>query len=218
LPLPKGLEEKNKDKLIKEDRIKKEKNTSEIYKKDGSYYERVLEGSNVIKDVCIDNELPFNIPDSWVWVRLGNVAEILRGGSPRPINKYLTTSNDGINWIKISDAEKNGKYINSTRERIIKEGINRSRFVKSGDFLLTNSMSFGRPYILNIDGCIHDGWLVITKYKIAYNREFLFYLLSSNFAYYQFCKNVSGSVVQNLSIDKVANSIFPLPPLDEQKR
>ena len=207
-----------KDNLIKEGKIKKEKTISEIYKKDGSYYERIAEGKNILKEVCIDKELPFDIPDTWTWVRLGNVSEILRGGSPRPISEYLTTSDDGINWIKISDAEKNGKYINSTKEKIIKEGIHRSRFVKSGDFLLTNSMSFGRPYILNIDGCIHDGWLVLSKYKMAYDIEFLFYLLSSNFAYYQFCSNVSGAVVKNLSTDKVANSIFPLPPIEEQKR
>lgn len=207
-----------KEKLIKEGKIKKENTISEIYKKDGSYYERITDGKNILKEVCIDEELPFDIPDTWTWVRLGNVSEILRGGSPRPISEYLTTSDDGINWIKISDAEKNGKYINSTKEKIIKEGIHRSRFVKSGDFLLTNSMSFGRPYILNIDGCIHDGWLVLSKYKMAYDIEFLFYLLSSNFAYYQFCSSVSGAVVKNLSTDKVANSIFPLPPIEEQKR
>ena len=209
---------KEKEKLIKEGKIKKEKLTSEIYKKDGSYYERVFEGKTIVKDVCIDEELPFEIPSSWTWVRLRNVAEVLRGASPRPINQYITYDNNGINWIKISDTEKNGKYIYSTKEKITKEGAVKSRFVKSGDFLLTNSMSFGRPYILKIDGCIHDGWLVLSKYEIAYDIDFLFYLLSSNFVYFQFCINVSGAVVKNLSTDKVLNLILPIPPIEEQKR
>lgn len=112
---------------------------------------------------CIDDELPFEIPDSWVWVRLGTVLEIARGGSPRPIQQYLTTEPDGINWIKIGDTDKGGKYIYKTKEKIRPEGVTKSRMVHSGDFLLTNSMSFGRPYILKTDGCIHDGWLVLSN-------------------------------------------------------
>ena len=96
--------------------------------------------------------------------------------------------------------------------------MTKSRFVHAGDFLLTNSMSFGRPYILNVDGCIHDGWLVLSKYQIAFDKDFLFYMLSSKFAYYQFCGVVSGAVVKNLNSDKVAKAIFPLPPLAEQRR
>ncbi len=163
-------------------------------------------------------ELPFDIPDSWVWVRLGDVCEIARGGSPRPIKSFLTDDKNGINWIKIGDAEKGGKYINQTKERIIPEGVARSRMVHAGDFLLTNSMSFGRPYILNVDGCIHDGWLVISNYKQCYDKDFLFYLLSSEFAYLQFSQIVSGSVVKNLNSDKVATALIPLPPVAEQKR
>ena len=145
-------------------------------------------------------------------------AEVARGGSPRPIKEYLTESTKGVNWIKIGDTEKGGKYINGTRERIIQEGVSKSRIIHKGDFLLTNSMSFGRPYISNIDGCIHDGWLVISPAKDSYTQDFLFYLLSSRFAYNQFCGKVSGAVVQNLNSDKVAEAIIPIPPLAEQKR
>ncbi len=79
-------------------------------------------------------------------------------------------------------------------------------------------MSFGRPYILNVDGCIHDGWLVLSGYFQGFDKDFLFYLLSSRFAYYQFCDVVSGAVVKNLNSDKVAAALFPLPPLPEQRR
>ena len=164
------------------------------------------------------DEKPFDIPESWEWVRLGEVCIIARGGSPRPIKDYITTGEDGVNWIKIGDTEKNGKYICSTAEKIKPSGISKSRMVHVGDFLLTNSMSFGRPYILKVDGCIHDGWLVISQGKEVFNQEYLYWVLSSGYAYAQFCSKVSGAVVKNLNSDKVANSIFPLPPLAEQKR
>ena len=153
-----------------------------------------------------------------MWVTLSEVCEVARGGSPRPIKDYLTTNEDGVNWIKIGDTDKDGKYINSTKEKIIPEGVHRSRLVHKGDFLLTNSMSFGRPYILNIDGCIHDGWLVISPFANTYVTEFLYFLLSSSFAYDQFADAASGGVVSNLNSDKVANSYFPLPPEREQRR
>ena len=158
------------------------------------------------------------MPESWCWVSLSYVCNVARGGSPRPIKEYLTDDKNGINWIKIGDADKDGKYINSTKEKISPSGISKSRMVHKGDFLLTNSMSFGRPYILNIDGCIHDGWLVISPIPKTYDPEFLYYLLSSGFAYSQFTEAASGGVVSNLNSDKVGNSLFPLPPQSEQKR
>ena len=165
-----------------------------------------------------DDEKIYEIPENWTWVKLGTVCTIARGGSPRPIKEYITTADDGVNWIKIGDTEKNGKYISSTAEKIKPSGVPKSRMVHAGDFLLTNSMSFGRPYILKIDGCIHDGWLVISQINKIFDQDYLYWMLSSNYAYIQFCGKVSGAVVKNLNSDKVANSVFPLPPLAEQKR
>lgn len=160
----------------------------------------------------------FEIPSTWVLCKLGAVNEIARGGSPRPIKDYLTNDANSINWIKIGDTTKDGKYINSVKEKIRPEGVKKSRLVHKGDFLLTNSMSYGRPYILNVDGCIHDGWLVISPIGKAYTSDFLYYLLSSSFAYDQFTNVASGGVVTNLNSDKVADTIFPLPPYTEQER
>ena len=203
-----------KQKLVKEGKIKKDKQEGFIYKgDDNNYYEKI--GKEVRN---ITDEIPFEIPDSWAWIRLGDVMEIARGGSPRPIQNFLTDDPNGINWIKIGDTSKTGKYINSTKEKIIPEGMKKSRFVHKGDFLLTNSMSFGRPYILNIEGCIHDGWLVISNIYQLYSMDYLYYLLSSPFAHSQFSGKVSGAVVKNLNSNKVADSLFPLPPLSEQKR
>ena len=164
-----------------------------------------------------DVDKPFSIPASWKWTNLGNVSYIVRGGSPRPIKQYITTREDGINWIKIGDVEKGGKYIYSTHEKIIPEGEAKSRRVYPGDFLLTNSMSFGRPYISKIEGCIHDGWLLIHGLN-GFDPDYLYYLLSSTYLYGQFTVKASGSTVDNLNIDKVKAAIIPLPPLAEQKR
>ena len=84
--------------------------------------------------------------------------------------------------------------------------------------MLSNSMSFGRPYILNIDGCIHDGWLVLNQRVNVFEQDYLYYVLSSKMVYYQFCNKVSGAVVNNLNSDKVRETIVPIPPLEEQKR
>lgn len=166
-----------------------------------------------------EDERTFELPAQWEFVRLNYVATIARGGSPRPIKEYLTDSPNGYNWIKIGDTEKGGKYINHTKERIKPEGLKKSRLIHKGDFLLTNSMSFGRPYISNIEGCIHDGWLVISPaFGEVFDKDYLYYVLSSPYVKDQFLGKVSGAVVQNLNSDKVATSVIPLPPLAEQKR
>lgn len=96
---------------------------------------------------------------------IGDVASICRGSSPRPISKYVTDDPEGVNWIKIGDAGEDDVYIIRTSEKITQDGAKKSRAVKPGDFILSNSMSFGRPYILGIDGCVHDGWLIISDYQ-----------------------------------------------------
>ena len=101
-------------------------------------------------------------PDGVEYKSLGEIALIVRGASPRPIKNFITDDEDGVNWIKIGDVLPGSKYITNTKEKITQAGADKSRFVKKGDFILSNSMSFGRPYILEIDGCIHDGWLSIT--------------------------------------------------------
>ena len=165
---------------------------------------------------CIEDEIPFELPEGWSWDRLGNIATIARGGSPRPIKSFLTTDNQGVNWIKIGDTEKDGKYIFSTKEKIKPEGMLKSRYVRSGDFLLTNSMSFGRPYILRTDGCIHDGWLVIGNIKSVFNQDYLYYSLSADFMYKTLATMAGGSTVDNLNSDMVKSLLFPIPPYSEQ--
>ncbi len=155
--------------------------------------------------------------DDWVEVTLGEVLEISRGGSPRPILEYLTDSQDGINWVKIADATRSEKYIYSTLQKIKKEGISRSREVFSGDFILSNSMSFGRPYIMRTDGCIHDGWLLLSKVSNRFDEDFLYNLLNSNYVQRQFESLAAGSGVRNLNIDVVKKVKVKIPTIEVQR-
>ena len=181
---------------------------------DNLHYEKFQDGT--VK--CIEDEIPFELPEGWAWERLGNVSTIARGGSPRPIEDFLTDDKNGINWIKIGDTEKDGKYILHTKEKIKAAGLSKTRYVHSGDFLLTNSMSFGRPYILKTDGCIHDGWLVIGNIKTVFSQDYLYYALSSGFMYTTLSLLAAGSTVKNLKSDTVRSVLFPIPPLNEQER
>lgn len=156
------------------------------------------------------------IPEDWEVKGFGAYASIVRGGSPRPIQNFLTTNSDGINWIKIGDVKPEDKYIVSTEEKIIPEGKSRSREVHKGDFILSNSMSFGRPYILQIDGCIHDGWLAIQNYQDTFDTDFLYYLLGSDEIFQQYIEMAAGSSVQNLNKEKVAKLLVPIFDKKEQ--
>ena len=159
-----------------------------------------------------------NLPSGWQNVRIDSLAEIARGGSPRPIKKFVTDDPNGVNWIKIGDTEKGGRYITTTKEKITRDGIKRSRWVDEGDFLLTNSMSFGRPYILQTSGCIHDGWLVLKPDYAKIDQDYFYFVLSAAVTFDQFDRLAAGSTVRNLNIDLVSQVTIPLPPLEEQKR
>lgn len=154
--------------------------------------------------------------NGWETKTLGEICEIERGGSPRPIQSFITVDPNGINWIKIGDATASGKYIHKTEEKIRPEGARRSRMVYEGDFILSNSMSFGRPYIMKTTGCIHDGWLVLHKPKV--DPDYLYHLLSSDLVFEQFDRLAAGSTVRNLNIGLAKSVKIPYPPLPEQKR
>lgn len=125
----------------------------------GELVPQLVEEGTVDQIGVSPEEVPFEIPESWKWIRLDGMATIVRGGSPRPIKNFITKREDGLNWIKIGDAERGTARISQCAEKIIPEGLKKTRFIQKGSLLLTNSMSFGYPYILDVDGCIHDGWL-----------------------------------------------------------
>ena len=157
------------------------------------------------------------IPEGWEVAKLKNIVSIVRGGSPRPIEAYMSDNDNDVNWIRISDTEKGSKYITHTSRKLIASGISKSRFIKRGSLILTNSMSFGEPYILDIDGCIHDGWVAFSDFK-KIDKEFLYYFLTSPLAKIQFEQQVDGGVVKNLNIDKIGDTVILLPSLIDQNK
>ncbi len=150
------------------------------------------------------------------WVQLGDVLEIARGGSPRPIQAFLTDDPDGINWIMIGDAGVGEKYIANTAKKIRAEGLSKTRMVKAGDLLLSNSMSFGRPYIMKTNGAIHDGWLVLRDAHATCSSDYLYHVLGSPMCYAQFARAAAGATVKNLNTSIVSSVEIPLPPIERQ--
>lgn len=153
------------------------------------------------------------------WKKLGDIMTIVRGASPRPIKNYITSSEDGVNWIKIGDVPPDTKFITSSNEKITKEGAEKSRFLHAGDFVLSNSMSFGRPYILKIDGCIHDGWIAMSDFEHYVSSGYLYEILNSNSVQdYWKMKANNGGAMTNLNSDIVRETVIPIPSLSEQTR
>ena len=157
------------------------------------------------------------IKSRWPLFRLEQLAKISRGASPRPIAAFLTSDSKGINWIKIGDVKEGAKYIESTAEKITPEGALKSKEVKQGDFILSNSMSVGRPYILKIGGCVHDGWLVLANIDSKVNKDYLYYALSNAPSQQQFQASAAGVVVKNLNIERVRGVLIPVPDAATQK-
>lgn len=165
----------------------------------------------------IDELLNELCPEGVEWKKLGEVSSVMRGASPRPIKNFLSDKNDGIPWIKIGDADPKDKYIFSTAEFINKQGAVKSRFLKKGSFILSNSMSFGRPYILAIDGCIHDGWIAISNYESHINSDYMYYVLRTANVKRYWSMSANNGAVSNLNADIVRDTIIPIPPLSIQQ-
>lgn len=159
---------------------------------------------------------PISNPHKWIKKKMKDVLVIERGGSPRPIDDYLTDDENGLNWIKIGDATEGSYFIDSVKEKIKPEGLKKTRQVYPGDLILSNSMSFGKPYILNISGCIHDGWLVLHDKDDAFNKMFLCFTLSHNSIKEAFKNMARGGVVNNLNKDLVGSLDIIIPPKEIQ--
>lgn len=165
-----------------------------------TYIEQLLNGENV------------------EWKKLGEVCLVQRGASPRPIKKYLTDDLDAIPWIKIGDTKPGEKYILSSKEFITKEGADKSRILQKGDFIMSNSMSYGRPYILGIKGAVHDGWAIMTNINKKILPDFLYYYLSTNHVQHYWDIKINGSTMKNLNSDIIKSLPIPLPPLSVQHK
>ena len=164
----------------------------------------------------------FQRAGEWEERELGDLSQIVRGGSPRPIDEYITSDVNGLNWLKIGDVDQEAKYITSTKEKVALSALNNTREVHPGDLIMSNSMSFGRPYILQIKSCIHDGWIAVTKISKQTNRDYIYYLILSPTSQTYFVNNAAGSGVKNLNIDIIKLLPISMPygssSLNEQQK
>lgn len=170
------------------------------------------------KSKVLQNEELHSLNIVWEQHKLGELVIIERGGSPRPIENYITNAEDGLNWVKIGDAPSQGRYITHTTEKIKPTGLSKTRQVESGDLILSNSMSFGKPYIMAISGCIHDGWLLIRNNQNIFDLKFLCHMLGINQMTAQYKAMAAGSTVNNLNKSLVSNSVITIPSKTEQRK
>ncbi|RYZ84687.1 MAG: restriction endonuclease subunit S [Proteobacteria bacterium] len=160
----------------------------------------------------------FDGKPGWEESKLGSVSEIVRGGSPRPIEDFTTSDPTGLSWLKIGDVDPESKYITHTREKVIKEALSKTRVVEPGDLILSNSMSFGRPYISQITTCIHDGWIAIRKIRSNILANFLYYSISSEPSQRYFEDNAAGAAVRNLNADIIKLLPIGITTKEEQQK
>lgn len=153
------------------------------------------------------------VPDSWINGKLGDFADIKRGGSPRPIQKYLSDS--GLRWLKISDVTSlQTPFVIDIKDHIIEEGLKKTVFLKAGSLVLSNSATPGVPKILDVDSCIHDGWLYFPESK--FSREYLY--LYFKYIRQQLVNLSNGSVFNNLKTDILKGYPTILPDEETLRR
>lgn len=155
----------------------------------------------------------------WELKKFSNYIKLYRGSSPRPIKNYLTTNDNGVNWIKIGDTKNVTNFIISeVSEKITPKGAEKSRKVTKGELILANSMSYGATYQLDIEGCIYDGWFVLREYEKHFNKQFLLQLLNSNYLQVQYKRLAAGGIVKNISSEIVYDTMLPKPSIAEQQK
>ncbi|MBK9640482.1 MAG: restriction endonuclease subunit S [Saprospiraceae bacterium] len=154
---------------------------------------------------------------NWEKYTIGDLCEVGRGSSPRPIIDQRYFKGGTIPWIKIADATSSGKYIYETNEHVNEFGASFSRYLDKGSLIIAASgVSLGQIKFLGVKGCIHDGWLYTSNFKDELiNKEFLYYFL----IYYSegFHNFSSGAAIQNINTDILRKTIIALPPISVQE-
>ncbi|MBP6585439.1 MAG: restriction endonuclease subunit S [Flavobacterium sp.] len=161
----------------------------------------------------------FENDGEWELKPFSKYIKLYRGSSPRPIIEYQTQGVDGVNWIKIGDTGSVTDFvIRSVSEKITPKGAEKSRAVRRGELILANSMSYGSTYLLDIEGCIYDGWFVLREYDEVFDKQFLLQLLNSEFMQNQYKKLAAGGIVQNISSEIVYSTLLPKTSKAEQQK
>ena len=203
-----------KERLIKEKKIKRDKNASIIYRgEDNSYYEKILATGEV---KCIDEEIPFDVPNGWEWCRIASLADVVRGGSPRPAGSPIFYDGS-IPFLKVADLTRESSiYVKSFSSTIKEAGLSKTRLVEAGTLLLTNSgATLGVPKICTFDTTFNDGvaaFLSLDERLKLYVYWFFCYMT-------ELYRNINqGTAQPNLNTDIIKMTLVPIPPYKEQIR
>ena len=169
----------------------------------------------LVKSRFIEMFGDINVNDrGWTIQPLGELCTIVRGGSPRPIEKFL---GGDVPWIKIGDAtDGESIYLHSTKEHIIREGVSKSRMVKAGSLIFANcGVSLGFARIITFDGCIHDGWLAMEDIDARLDKVFLLQALNQMTEHFRKIAPAGTQPNLNTAIMKAYKQI--IPPMKLQK-
>jgi type I restriction enzyme S subunit len=153
--------------------------------------------------------------DKWPHKKLGDLATISRGSSPRPIADSRYFDGGTIPWIKIADATKSGKFLYETKEHVNEYGASFSRRLPSGTILVAASGTLGYTQILGVEGCAHDGWLILQELGDL-DRDFAYYALKTLERH--FFNSAYGAAIQNINTEILRNTEIPYPPPPVQRR
>lgn len=154
-------------------------------------------------------------PPEWEEKRLGEVCDVKRGASPRPItNQKWFSDNSKIGWVRISDVTKSNKFLEKTEQYLSEEGVKKSRLVKKGNMIMSICATIGKPIYTSFDVCIHDGFVVFEN--LSLDKEYLFYYLDFiKLHWYDYGQ--PGTQV-NLNSGIVSNEKVPVPIFQEQQK
>ena len=203
-----------KKKLIAEGKIKKEKVESRILKGDDNrYYEKI---GKETKDIT--NELPFEIPESWEWIRLENLTNFYLGKTPDRHNaKYW--EEPLISWVSIADMIDK-KEIFYSKEKISKLAFNQcfnKQISKAGTLIMSFKLTVGKVSLLGIDAVHNEAIISIYPY-ISTNNTTKIYLFNLLGLLVKYCEKTDAIKGSTLNKEKLSKMLIPLPPLNEQQR
>jgi type I restriction enzyme S subunit len=155
-----------------------------------------------------------NLPISWLTKKIGELCDVSRGSSPRPIHDQRYFEGGTIPWIKIADATKSGKYLYKTKQYVNNYGASFSRLLPPGTILVAASGTLGYTQILGVEGCAHDGWLIL-QHLHDVDRDYLYYALQ--WMNQHFYNSAYGAAIQNINTMILQDTDIPYPPLRIQR-
>ena len=200
-----------KQRLIKEGKIKKDKHESVIFRRDNSHYEK-LDGV----ERCIDDELPFEIPESWAWVRWGEIAESIQYGYNAPAKQE-----GRIRMVRISDIHENTVAWSSVPFCDIDDSDIPTYLLQANDILFARTGgTVGKSFLVSEVPCesIYAGYLIRTRYSSLLCPQYLKYFMESPLYWQQLKSGTTATAQPNCNGQTLAKMLLPLPPANEQLR